>query len=96
MVRVFRNKPVIVTGVKWTGENIGEIAEFVGEPTDVMKFAGADLQIYNTAEVQWISVPKGHWLMKGVKGEFYPIDEVILQQTKEDISDEEEPTAVEV
>jgi len=36
--------------------------------------AQISLQVYNDLEEQWLNVPTGHWVVKGLKGEFYPCE----------------------
>lgn len=43
----------------------GELETYPAKPT---------LQVYNDLEEQWLNVPKGHWLVKGLKGEYYPCE----------------------
>lgn len=43
----------------------GEIEAHLAKPS---------LQVYNYLEHQWLNVPKGHWVVKGLKGEFYPCE----------------------
>lgn len=65
----------------WLGtyESYLELQDFV--PSSKLKYteletypAQRSLQVYNDLEEQWLNVPKGHWLVKGLKGEFYPCE----------------------
>jgi hypothetical protein len=48
----------------------GELETYPAKPT---------LQVYNDLEEQWLNVPKGHWLVKGLKGEFYPCESEAME-----------------
>lgn len=65
----------------WLGtyESYLELQDFV--PKSKLKYteletypAQIQLQVYNDLEHQWLNVPTGHWLVKGLKGEFYPCE----------------------
>jgi hypothetical protein len=75
----FRKKPVVIEAVQWTGDNSMEMQEFLGEHwenpyPDVL--AIHTLEGYHQAQ-------KGDWIIKGVKGEFYPCKPDIFEQTYE-------------
>jgi len=76
----FRKKPVVIEAVQWTGDNGGELREFVGEaliwsPT-VCEFTIHTLEGYMRAD-------KGDWIIRGIKGEFYPCKPDIFAATYE-------------
>lgn len=37
------------------------------------------VEVYNILEDQWLNVPEGHWLVKGLKGEFYPCESEAME-----------------
>ena len=81
----FVKKPVEVTALQWTGENIQEVKEFTG-PNVIRQFVyGGDLAVYNTLEKCYVDCPINHWIIKGVKGEFYPCDPEVLSMTYDEI-----------
>lgn len=65
----FRKKPIVIEAIKWTGSNIEELTAFT--------FGFVSLQregfylIIPTLEGDHKANP-GDWIIKGVKGEFYP------------------------
>ena len=76
----FRKKPVVIEAVQWTGENLDELRTFVPEefrynkihsPLAVMTLEGP------------LTVSTGDWIIKGVKGEFYPCKPDIFEATYE-------------
>ena len=64
----YRKKPVVIDAIQFTGLNFNEIEAFVGDDygKDV-KGAG----VIATLEGPLHFSPKD-WIIKGVKGEFYP------------------------
>ena len=90
--RSYRKKPVVVKAVQWTGENLREVIAFMdGPPETKSHHAGMmweqyedlvrknGLKIY-TLEGKMDASP-GDWIIKGVKGEFYPCKPDIFAAT---------------
>lgn len=87
----YRKKPVIIEAIKWTGINLQEIKEFVGD--------SLEYEIYDTAWLAHAGVPQVHmkiktlegkmissvgdYIIKGVNGEFYPCKPDIFEKTYE-------------
>jgi hypothetical protein len=83
-VRRFRKRPVVVSGVLWTGSNYGEIQAFAVSPGcgGCCRWrGGTGLDLWNDQEQAWIPCPAGHTVMKGVLGEFYPVSPAALAET---------------
>ncbi len=87
----FRKKPLEIEAIQYTGENSQEIIEFstrfsskrhVEEMTDAK---GKYLMI-KTLE-GYMSAPINDWIIKGIKGEFYPCKPDIFDQTYEPVED---------
>lgn len=76
MVMLLTKKPVQVTGVRWTGSNQEEVTAFCG---DKVSFKD-DRCIIHTLEGDHTCVPDAV-IVKGVKGEFYPVDPEIFPET---------------
>jgi len=85
----FRKKPVVIDAVQWTGDKqswdailaMGEIAWQPGE-------MGSDTFHIATLEGDHL-VRKGDWIIKGVKGEFYPCKPDIFDATYEQAVEKE-------
>lgn len=89
----FRKKPVEIEAIKWTGD-VHSLAQFVGSQNWTRADArdvpwthedDAHLVIWNEPEQAWIPVPVGHWIIRGVAGEFYPCAPDIFEQTYEPV-----------
>lgn len=91
-IRRFRKKPVVVEAVQWTGRNLEELKAFTNNQFDTVapEEAADDPQI--TAEVwdflhaSWVGVKTGDWVIKGVKGEFYPCDNEGFRETYDEVA----------
>ena len=83
----YRKKPVVIEAVQWTGENMGDILGFFG---GAALREGQDI-IIGTLEGEMRAVP-GDWIIRGVKGEHYPIKDEIFRETYEPTS-QPAPTA---
>ena len=88
MIQKFRKKPVVVEAIKWDGSNPHEIDKFVlGEKK---KLKGISEGIFITKIIiptleGDMTAQKGDWIIKGVKGEFYPCKPDIFEATYEEI-----------
>lgn len=78
----FRKKPVIIDAIKFTGDNNMAIQQFLGS------------QLVSNGDIAEILIPTlegemkavvGDWIIKGVKGEFYPCKPDVFEMTYENI-----------
>lgn len=83
-------KPVTIECVKWDGENIEEIKAFVGSSYIGGENDDGKKLIISTLEGDMLA-SIGDYIIKGVKGEFYPCKPDIFENTY-DIVDESVPT----
>lgn len=92
----YRKKPVVVEAIQWTGSNLEEIRNFVGGDLieDWMEFFDikrtlkemlVDIAI-DTLEGT-MRVDYGDYIIKGVKGEFYPCKPDIFLATYEEVAE---------
>lgn len=83
----YRKKPVVIEAIQWNGDNLTEIINFVDRNVllcSPLRFATheeIELSI-ETLEGNHL-VTKGDYIIKGVKGEFYPCKPDIFEQTYE-------------
>ena len=80
----YRKKPVAIEAIQFTGNNFFEIHEFTnGNAHDCyMQPAGHTTCIINTLEGKHIAT-EGDYIIKGIKGEFYPCKPDIFAKTYE-------------
>lgn len=83
----FRKKPVVIDAVQWTGRNFEEIVAFTasaGPPGTIgQDFMKDELEI-PTLEGEMIA-SMGDWIIKGIKGEFYPCKPAIFDASYEKV-----------
>lgn len=80
MTRAYRKKPVVVEAVRWTGENHGEMCEFIDpEVFEIIPHIGL---VIHTLEGDHHASP-GDYIIKGVNGEFYPCKPDVFEKTYE-------------
>ncbi|MFD7996870.1 hypothetical protein [Streptomyces mexicanus] len=88
----YRKKPVEVDTIQWTGDNETDVQAFTGRQNfyalDDADRAGSDdpeatATVYDKLHSTWVLVYTGQHIVRGVKGEFYPIAEDVLAETYE-------------
>lgn len=97
----YRKKPVVIDAVQWDGQSIDSILPFFGDLEKLPKapddphiksgigFTPSDGTLYiPTLEGTHAASPRD-WIIKGVKGEFYPCKPDIFAQTYEKEPEEE-------
>ena len=75
----FRKKPVVIEAIQFTG-NFDEIEEFVGGDAESRD---GKLLVATLEGPLWAS--NEDWIIKGVKGEFYPCKPDVFKQTYEEV-----------
>lgn len=93
MVNLYRKKPVVIEAIQWTGTNLEELKNFVGNSL-----------VYDICDAAWkvgkgrpkifmqvktlegdMQVEVGDFVIKGIKGEFYPCKPDIFDSTYEEV-----------
>lgn len=94
-MKEYRKKPVVIEAVVWNGDNLKEIIEFTGLDESAKKWSWEEyeqvvkdfgLKIFTLEGSHMASV--GDYIIRGVKGEFYPCKPEIFEMTYESVSDE--------
>lgn len=80
MVGEYVKKPVVVEALLWTGVNVDEALEFCGIRAALTVHEEESKLFVNTLE-DWVRCPVGHLIVKGVRGEVYPCDPGIFEET---------------
>lgn len=80
MIKQYQKKPVTVFAVKWDGTNLQEVLSFTNNKA-MMK---NDTLIIPTLEGT-MAAEVGSYVIKGVKGEYYPCREDIFEDTYEEV-----------
>ena len=84
----FRKKPVVIEAIQWTGNNLREIIGFTTLHPSARKWSWEEYE--NVVRKEGLKIftlegslmaGLGDWIIKGVKGEFYPCKPDIFEQT---------------
>lgn len=78
----FRKKPIVIEAVQWKTDNKEEIDKFVGKELD---YCEADTGLVIPTLEGDMKVFCFDWIIKGVKGEFYPCKPDIFEKTYEKV-----------
>ena len=82
MVKAYRKKPVVIKAIQYTGINVDELKEFVGDQLGVLD----GIPFIKTLEGNmYFNV--GAYIIQGVQGEFYPCKDDIFLATYEEVID---------
>jgi hypothetical protein len=83
MIRKYVKKPVVIEAIQYDGFNIGQINDFVGsffkEPVNKSPYI-------ETLEGNMI-MTKGDYIIKGLRGEFYPCKPDIFEDSYEEVKE---------
>lgn len=79
----YRKKPVVIEAVQWTGRNIAEIEAFMSE--EIWAWADGRLAVRTLEGL--VTARTGDFIIKGVRGEFYPCKPDIFEQTYEAVTE---------
>lgn len=80
MIKYYKKKPVVISAVKWDGNNLQEITTF----TDNKAMVKNNTLIISTLEGNMVA-DIGSYIIKGVKGEYYPCKGDIFEDTYEEV-----------
>ena len=85
----YRKKPVVIDAVQWTGVNADEVLAFTGtsaqiESSDCHGEGPPRLVMIDTLEGR-MAAGLGDWIIRGVKGEFYPCKPDVFEATYEPV-----------
>lgn len=88
----FRKKPVVIEAVQWTGSNLKEVIDFSGLHESAKKWSWEEYEKVVADDGLKIFTLEGKmnadvndWIIKGVKGEFYPCKPEIFEATYESV-----------
>lgn len=90
MIQKFRKKPVIIEAIQWTGSNLKDVIDFTGLHSSANKWTWDEYEQVVKIEGLKIFTLEGKmnadindWIIKGVKGEYYPCKPDIFEGTYE-------------
>ena len=89
-MKKYRKKPVVIQAILWKGDNLIDVIKFTGQNASVMDWKWEDyerlvqeegLKIFTLEGKMLASI--GDYIIKGIKGEFYPCKPDIFEMTYE-------------
>lgn len=88
MIKKYIKKPVEIEALQYIGENFRECIEFMGNDFDKVKYDNVSKTLkINTLEGIMIC-SLNDYIIKGIKGEFYPCKPNIFKETYKEIKKE--------
>ena len=81
----FAHKPTVVEALKYTGKNHNDVVAFTQYQARVISVGTNDRFMEIDTLEGFIYADKGDWIIKGVKGEFYPCKPDVFEQSYEEI-----------
>lgn len=84
MIKEYKKKPVVISAVQWTGENVNEILEFCVDAKFSAEIGGSKKLEIQTLEGT-MRADIWDYIIRGVKGEFYPCKPDVFEKTYEPI-----------
>ena len=80
-MRRFQKKPLIISAIQYTGDNLDEVRCFV--PDELLQEAGVTVGIKTLEGVMIIS--EGDYVIKGIQGEFYPCKSSVFEESYDEV-----------
>lgn len=80
MIKKYRKKPVEIEAIQWNGKNATEVAEFTRGTDRYIEVENDKIVRIQTLE-GIMTASLNDYIIKGVKGEFYPCKPDIFEQT---------------
>lgn len=93
MTQQYRKKPVVIEAIQWSGENDAAVEDFTKiqwnrvDPLDLEDEEEKDdkAQVFDVLHGTWVLMKEGDWVIKGLKGEFYPCTNEAFEASYEPI-----------
>lgn len=90
----YQTKPFEIEAVRWLGHNVSEIKKFTGIKEhgedafllpDEITGVWDDPHVWDYLQKTWVAVNIGDYIIKGMKGEFYPCDADVFETKYEEV-----------
>ncbi len=97
----YRKKPLVVDAMCFTGGNFVAIRKWQEGFGDKPKFwsvsissplvsQGIYAEVWDKLHSTWVGVKPYDWIVRGIEGEYYPVDGKVFENTYEPVEDPEE------
>ena len=87
MIKKFRKKPVIIEAIQLTKDNVVDALSFCNHDGNIVASNEDETSISISTLEGTMTANIGDYIIKGVKGEFYPCKANIFEQTYEEVND---------
>ncbi|HEY3658291.1 MAG TPA: hypothetical protein VGL34_25250 [Steroidobacteraceae bacterium] len=94
----YRKKPVEIDAIRWEGGDYKCLEQFCGfnwGRADAKDVEGPrdkeGVVVWNIKEDQWLNLPVGHWLIRGIAGELYPCAPDVFDASYEAVTQAQRP-----
>lgn len=90
----YTTKPFTIEAVQWKGWNVSEIKAFVGKNDndedafllpDEIAGVWDDPHVWDYLQKTWVAVNDNDYIIKGMKGEFYPCDADVFEAKYQEV-----------
>lgn len=88
MIEIYKKKPVSVAVVTWTGKNFDEVKKFAGDMA-FMEDGSLFIHTLEDTDKSNHAASVGDFIVRGIKGEFYPVKPDVFLRTYEPCSESE-------
>jgi hypothetical protein len=85
MPKLYQKKPVQVEALQWTGKNRREIFDFCTQSYFNTDFETGNLKLHVQTLEGNMEASVGDYIIKGIKGEFYPCKPDIFKLTYDEV-----------
>ncbi|WP_199546577.1 hypothetical protein [Streptomyces sp. N35] len=81
----YRKKPVEVDAVQWTeAAPMRTLTDFAGGLV-ILNDVDRDFRVYDRLHDTWVAFEYGDWIIRGIRGEFYPCKADVFAATYEPV-----------
>lgn len=88
----FRKVAVELNAIQFTGHNVTDVTNFAGGPTQFYVLDEEDrvdsdivAVIYDKLHSTYVGVKLGDWILEGLKGEHWPVDQEVFDLSYEPV-----------
>lgn len=85
----YRKKPVVIEAIQWNGINLEELKWFMKEKFNGTSVSEIDFELKIPTLEGTMTASLGDYIIRGVKGEYYPCKPDIFEATYEPVENEQ-------
>lgn len=86
MVKTYRKKPVEIQAIQFTGNNGGDVMDFVRPNNAIHSVSEGGREVWYVRTLEGtMRISVGDYIIKGVKGEAYPCKPDIFEMTYQEL-----------